>query len=353
MLNKALEKLRLRPFTELLGVDIGTTSIKVCVLKKTKDGIYLQKYAKKSYDKDLLHDGTIVDGPFVGRELKHLLQEENIKVTTAATALSSYTVITKRVTMPLLDEETLSKSIGLEVESVIPYPLRDIYYNYYLMGTEEDKEAMMSLLIVAAKKEIVDAYMNVFRLAGLNLLILDVDIFAVTNLVERIHSPQQFSVVAADIGASVTNIAILKNETIEFTREILIGGKYLTNEIAKAHKISHEEAEEKKLQAGGDVSEFFDDFVGNISSEMNKTVNFYVATKPRETVGKIYLTGGSSLVPGLKERIESETGIEVAFLDPSMCLQQQNGKSVRLGEGDQAFAPVALYLSSRVSDLEP
>lgn len=351
MIKKALEKLRLRPFTELLGVDIGTSSIKVCLLKKTKDGLSLQKYAKKSYETDLLHDGTIADGAFVASELKHLLQEQGIKVNAAATALSAYTVITKRVTMPLLDEETLSKSIGLEVESVIPYPLRDIYYNYYVMGAEDDKEAMMSLLIVAAKKEIVDAYINVFRLAGLNLLILDVDMFAMTNLIELIHGPQQFSVVAADIGASVTNVAIIKNEAIEFTREILIGGKYLTNEIAKTHKVSHEEAEEKKLNADG-VGELFDDFIGNVSSEMNKTVNFYVATKPRETVGKIYLTGGSSRIPGLKERIESETGIEVAFLDPSMCLSQ-NEKSVKLGEDDQAFAPVALYLSSRVSDLEP
>jgi type IV pilus assembly protein PilM len=352
MVTNALEKLGIRPFTELLGVDIGTTSIKVCVLKKAKDGFHLQKYAKKSYPKDLLHDGTIIDGPFVGHELKRLLHEQGVKVNAAATALSSYTVITKRVTMPLLDDETLSKSIGLEVESVIPYPLRDIYYNYYVMGAEDDKEAMMSLLIVAAKKEIVDAYVNVFRLAGLNLLILDVDVFAITNLIERIHGPQQFSVVAADIGASVTNIAILKNETIEFTREILIGGKYLTNEIAKTHGVTQQEAEEKKLTGDGDVRGLFNDFVGNVSSEMNKTVNFYVATKPRETVGKIYLTGGSCLVPGLKERIESDTGIEVAFLNPSTWLHR-NERSATLSDEDHAFAPVALYLSSRVGDLEP
>jgi type IV pilus assembly protein PilM len=350
MVSKALERFGLRPCTELLGVDIGTTSIKICVLKRTKDGFHLQKYAKKSYDTELLRDGTIVDGARVGAELKRLLAEHGIGVKAAATALSSYTVITKRVTMPLLDEETLGKSIELEVESVIPYPLRDIYYNYYLMA-DDNKEAMMSLLIVAAKKEIVDAYMNVFRIAGLNLLIVDVDIFAVTNLIERIHGPQQFSVVAADVGASVTNIAILKNETIEFTREILIGGKYLTNEIAKTHHVSREEAEEKKRIADGDVRGLLDEFIGNVSSEMNKTVNFYVATKPRETVGKIYLTGGSSLIPGLKERIESDTGIEVAFLDPSMCLSR-NGKDVMIGEDDQAFAPVALYLSSRVGDLD-
>lgn len=351
-MRSVLEKLGVRTINELLGVDIGTTSIKVCLLKRTKEGFKIHKYAKRSYEQDLLHDGTVVDGAFVAGQLKHLLNEQGIKVKAAATALSSYTVITKRVTMPFLDKETLEQSIGLEVESVIPYPLRDIYYNYYVMGAEEEKDSTMNLLIVAAKKEIVDSFMKVFSLAGLNLLVLDVDIFAVTNMVERIHGPQQFSVVAADIGASVTNIAILKGESIEFTREILIGGRYLTNEIAKAHRVDRSEAEEKKLVHGNEVQELVDDFVGNVSSEINKTVNFYVATKPRETVGKIYLTGGSSLVPGLKERIERETGIEVAFLDPSMFLTT-NGTGLTLDENDRFFMPVALYLSSRVSDLEP
>ncbi len=351
MLRQVVDKLRIRPFTELLGVDIGTTSIKVCVLKKSKEGLFLQKFAKRSYDKDLLHDGTIADDAFLAGELKRLLSEQDIKATAAAAALSSYTVITKRMTMPLLDDVTLGKSIGLEVESVIPYPLRDIYYNYNVMSTEDEKDPMMNLLIVAAKKEIVDAYMNVFRLAGLKLLILDVDIFAMTNLIELMHGPQQYSVVAADIGASVTNIAILKNETIEFTREILIGGKHLTNEIVKTCRVTPQEAEDKKLNHDEDISELFDDFIGNVSSEMNKTVNFYMATKPRETVGKIYLTGGSSRIPGLRERIEHETGVDVALLDPSSCLKQ-NGRTIELSQEDQAFAPVALYLSSRVSDLE-
>ena len=351
MLNQALEKLRVRPATELLGVDIGTTSIKVCLLRKSKDGFSLQKFAKRSYEKDLLHDGTIADSAFVASELKSLLLDQGIKVKAAATALSSYTVITKRVTMPLLDEETLNKSIGLEVEGVIPYPLRDIYYNYNVMGAGEDKEALMSLLIVAAKKEIVDAYIDVFRRAGLNLLILDVDIFAMTNLIGHVYGPQNFTVLAADIGASVTNLAILKNESIEFTREILIGGKYLTSEIAKKYNVSQQEAEEKKVSQDADISDLVDEFVGNVSSEMNKTVNFYMATKPRETVGRIYLSGGSSRIPGLKERIEGETGVEVVLLDASLWLKQ-NGKSPQLGQDDQAFAPVALYLSSRVSDLE-
>jgi type IV pilus assembly protein PilM len=204
---------------------------------------------------------------------------------------------------------------------------------------------MMNLLVVAAKKEIVDGYMNAFDLAGLDLSVLDVDIFAVTNLLDEIYKPKGFSVLAADVGASVTNIAIVKEVNVEFTREILIGGKYVTGEIAKRQNVSYREAEERKLNASPDVTDLLQDFISNVSSEINKTVNFYVATKPRETVGRIYLTGGSSRVAGLKERVQKETGIEVEFLDPFLFVE--SGAAGAVAEEEKYSVPVALYLSSR------
>ena len=186
------------------------------------------------------------------------------------------------------------------MENIIPFPLNEIYYSYYKMGADEDREGMMNLLIVAAKKEIVEDYVRTFDQAGLDLAVLDVDIFAITNLVEHIYHPKGFSVLAADVGASVTNIAIVKDLDIEFTREILVGGKFVTNEIARSHNLSYREAEEQKLEAKEAAAPFLEDFVSNVSSEINKTINFYLATKPRETVGAIYLTGGSSRVAGLE-----------------------------------------------------
>lgn len=332
-----------------MGVDIGTASVKVCLLKKTKAGDFvLSKMASKSYDKDLLHDGNIIDSTFVAQELKNLLSENGITTKLAASALSSYSVITKRVAMPFLEKEALESSIQLEVENIIPFPLKEIYYNYYVMGIDEEKEGMMNLLIVAAKKEIVDGYIETFDIAGLDLRVLDVDIFAITNLIEQIYQPKGFSVLAADIGASVTNIAIVKEVNIEFTREILIGGKYVSSEIARLHKLTPRQAEEKKLNIDTDVAELVQDFVSNISSEINKTVNFYVATKPRETVGKIYLTGGSSRVPGLKEQVEKETGIDVEFLNPFLFLT--GGGIEGTHEGQEFLLPVAFYLSTRMDE---
>jgi len=348
MANRILNKLGLARENEIVGVDIGAASIKMCLLKKMKEGGYtLSATAHRSYDEDLLHDGNIIDGAFIGRELKSMAASSGIKIRTAASALSSYSVITKRVAMPFLEKEALEESVRLEVENIIPFPLKEIYYSYYIMGMDEEKEGMMNLLVVAAKKEIVDGYMTAFDLAGLDLAVLDVDIFAVTNLLDEIYKPKGFSVLAADVGASVTNIAIVKEVNVEFTREILIGGKYVTGEIAKQQKVDYKEAEERKLKGGNDVAELLRDFVSNVSSEINKTVNFYVATKPRETVGKIYLTGGSSRVSGLKGQIEKETGIEVEFLDPFRFVASGGTAEAEMDEDRKFSAPVALYLSAR------
>jgi type IV pilus assembly protein PilM len=338
--------LAFRKASQLVGVDIGTASIKVCLVDQTKEGgLVCSKMVGKSYDEDLLHEGNIVDRIFVAQELKSLLDMNGISATVAASALSSYSVITKRVNMPFLEKEALQNSIQLEVENIIPFPLKDIYYSYYPMGMDEEKQNMMNLLIVAAKKEIVDGYAKTFELAKLDLAILDVDIFGITNLIEQIYHPKDFSVIAVDIGASVTNIAIMKDVNIEFTREILIGGRYVTNEIAGLQRITYKQAEEEKCGAGSNVSEVLEEFVVNISSEINKTINFYVATKPRETVGKVYLTGGSALIPGLKEQIEKETEIPVEFLDPFLLFQDRARSDVQ--GGSQFNMPVALYLSSR------
>ena len=86
-----------------------------------------------------------------------------------------------------------------------------------------------------------------------------------------------------------------------------------------------------------------------VSSEIMKTINFYTATKPRETVGKVYLTGGSSLLPGLKERVAQDTGAEVLFLDPLLLLPEKERGDYQ--QNESVFMPVALYLSSRIGDV--
>lgn len=336
---------------ELVGIDIGTTTIKICALKNTKGFFSVEKVVLKTYDQDLLNDGHIVDIDFLANELKDIFEENKIKCRNVACALSSYSVISKKITIPFLQEEELERTIGVEVENAIPFPMRDIYYNYYLMGADAEKQSMMNVKIVAAKKEIVDAYVTAFNMADLSLQIVDVDIFDISNLVEQIYSPKEHSVVIVDIGASVTNIAILNGEDIEFTREILVGGKYLTNLIQKSARLNYKNAEEKKLSADSNIVYLFEDFIFNIASEINKTVRFYLATKPKENIGKIYVTGGSSLLPGLKEKIVEDSGIQVEVIDPFLLAQSGDVQN-EMYENLKEFMAVPLYLSTRITDIQ-
>lgn len=340
----------IRQVDELVGIDIGTTSIKLCTLKNVKNVLTLQNIIRKTYEQDLLSDGHIVDLEFVAQELRQIFSDNKIKGKNVACALSSYSVITKKINMPFSEESALQKMVDTEVENVIPFPLKDIYYSYYVMGVDPEKENTVNVQIVAVKKEIVDGYLAAFNMAGLHLQILDVDIFAVTNIIEQIYSPRDFSVVAVDIGASVTNIAILKGENIEFTREILMGGKYLTGQIEKTTKLSYKEAENKKISGDSDVLYLFEDFIFNIASEISKTVKFYLATKPKESIEIIYLTGGSSLVQGLKEKITEDTGVAVEVVNPFMILKEDESK-IRMYDEFREFMVVPLYLSTRVTDL--
>jgi type IV pilus assembly protein PilM len=252
--------------------------------------------------------------------------------------------------MPFLKEEELENSVSIEVESVIPFPLKDIYYSYYVIGVAEEKQDMMDVQVVAAKKEIIDGYIKAFTEAGLHLQLVDVDIFCLTNLIEMIYAPKDIAIVVADIGASVTNIAIIKGERIEFTREILVGGQYLTNQIEKSLKLTYNEAEGKKLSGDGEISHLYEDFIYNISSEISKTINFYTSTKTRERIDKIYLTGGTAMLKGLKETIQENAQIDVEFVNPFLLVNEDVDKIETYKNFRESIA-VALYLSSRAVDI--
>ena len=338
----------IKQIDELVGIDIGTTSIKICSLGNMKGLFSIRNIVKKTYEQELISDGHIVDIEFLAQEIKSIFQENNIKSKNVACALSSYSVISKKINMPQMEEDALENMISSEVENAIPFPMKDIYYTYSVIGPDPERANTMNVKIVAVKREIVDAYIAAFNMAGLSLHILDVDMFGISNVVEQVYSPREYSVLIVDIGASVTNIAILNGENIEFTREILMGGKYLTSQIQKSIKVKYKEAEEKKIMADADVTYLFEDFIFNISSEINKTVRFYLATKPKENIGKIFVTGGSSLLPGIREKIVDETGIPVEVIDPFLLIADANPA---LYDELKEVMVVPMYLSMRVLEL--
>lgn len=348
---------------ELIGIDIGTSAIKVGVIKKTKEGFELINLARKTYKENLLSDGVIIDDIFVAREIKNIISTNNIKSSIAACALSSYCVIIKKARLPIFEEKgiTTKKSsklvfddtalIEAEIENAIPFPLKEINYSYHVLGLDKEDENFVNVLFVAAKKEIIDGFVNTFREAGLNLVMLDIDILSLINLVEQAYGYIDSPNLIVDIGASVMNMAIVKGESIEFTREIMLGGRFLTEQIEKALKIPFEEAEKKKIEADPEITYLFEDFIFNISSEINKTINFYLSTKPNETISKIYMTGGCSLLAGLKEKVYEDTNTEVEMIDPFILVGGKDIVRADIYKEYRDFSAISMQLSTRIDDI--
>jgi len=176
---------------------------------------------------------------------------------------SSYSVIAKRVSVPFLDEGALENTMNLEVESVIPFPLKDIYYSYYVVGADEERGAMLNVQIVAAKKGNNRWLHEDIRYGWSGPPIPGCGYLRGYEPYEQIYNPKEMSVVVVDIGASITNIAIMKEENVEFTREVLVGGRQLTSQIEKTMMLSYKEAEEKKIAGDKAVFYLFEDFIFN------------------------------------------------------------------------------------------
>jgi type IV pilus assembly protein PilM len=177
------------------------------------------------------------------------------------------------------------------------------------------------VLIVAAKKDVTSSYVSVINEIGLNPVVVDVDVFALENMYEINYPESEGLVALVNIGASVTNINILKDGVSIFTRDITTGGNQFTDWIIKDLGLSFEEAEKMKASMReGEVTQELEGLTHNfndlICGEIKRTLEFFSSTLWRSKVGNILVGGGSSKVHGLKDVLADMTEANVDFMNP-------------------------------------
>ena len=187
----------------------------------------------------------------------------------------------------------------------------------------------MDVLLVAAKRDLIDDYVQVISEAGLNSVIIDVASFAVENAFEMNYDVPVDDVVAlVNIGAQVVNINVIQNGVPAFTRDITTGGNQYTEEIQKALSISFDEAERIKLGGGGGAAEQNQEVVpqeveqairavtDTLVGEIARSLDFFTATSVESRIGKVYLSGGGARISGLDAAFHERTGLDVEIMNP-------------------------------------
>ncbi|MBI4369432.1 MAG: type IV pilus assembly protein PilM [Elusimicrobia bacterium] len=329
------------PSKPMVAIDIGTFSLKLISMKLSGPSWVIEAAASREVPaQDLPMEGEERNS-FIGREVRALFEATKIKNALVATNISGSSVIVREAKLPALPHEELEKSLSFEAEPFIPFDIKEVSLDYHIISdiTEEGQRKYETIL-VAAKKDLIENRLGVLSIAGLSPAVVDVDAFALSNLMSLKPEILRETIIVCNIGETVTNLAILEKGTPRLVRDVAVAGSAFTRalhnamgwEIAKVLQAKHEvgiildEAEKAKLSSSSDgeeklkISEICCGVASDLFGEISKSVDFYLTHGVERSINRIYLTGGGSLLKNLIPFAGSQMSMPVELFNPFSLL---------------------------------
>jgi type IV pilus assembly protein PilM len=314
----------------IIGVDIGSHAVKVCQIQKAGSDYRLVSVGSAAVPPGAVEDGVLQDPDEVAKVIDELFKNLKIKSKRVGISISGYSVIVKKINLEVMGDEELDEYIAEEAEQYIPFDIDDVYLDYQVIRAGNDEFDRSDVMLVAAKKEVIDDYLDMLQELKLLPVLVDVDGFALENIWEC-ASNRQDNVALVDIGASKMNINIIADGASVLARDVVVGSEQLTSQIANTLDIGFEKAEKLKLghiPAGEyqeELEEIFTQTCTQWVLEIKKAIDLYIANNPDKPLVSLVLSGGGSKVRGLKQYIAAETGLDVVAFNPfsSMKLNEK------------------------------
>ncbi len=310
----------------IVGLDIGSSSIKVVECAAKSRGFELVRFGRAPLPPEAIVQGAFLNSGAIVEAIQEAMGQAGIKAKNVATAVSGHSVIVKKIALPTMTRDELEESIRWEAEQYIPFDINEVNLDFQILDSG-DSEGQMDVLLVAAKKDLIDDYVNVITEAGFTPSVIDVAAFAMTNAFEANYAVGPDEVVAlVNIGSQVVNINILSGGVPAFTRDIATGGDVYTEEIQKTLSVSWEEAERMKI-GGSDpdeaqevvpqeVEQAMRNVTDTVLGEISRSLDFFSATSAESRISRVVLCGGGALVSGLDTAFQGKTNLPVERLNP-------------------------------------
>lgn len=308
--------------TSLVGLDIGSRTIKAAEIIETKKGQVLKKFGMTDIAPGLIEEGTINDPEDVAESIRQLFKAYSIKKRNVALSIGGYSVIVKKINVQTMAEEQLQESIQFEAEQYIPFDISDVNLDFQILGPNQNNPNQMNVFLVAAKKEMVNDYVNLVNLAGLNPCIVDVEAFALQNIFEVNYDTEDENIALIDIGASKTSLNILKGSSSVFMRDVSLGCGQINQKIISLINCSFEEADEIKLGhqpdkiSKEDMKEITSTIVSDWCTEIRRALDFFYSTYPDDQIKRIVLSGGGGNIAEFRELLAAEASAAVETINP-------------------------------------
>lgn len=319
----------------ILGLDISSTTVKLIEL--VEDG-GKGKYRVECMAVEPLPDGAVVeknisDVDAVGETIAKAVKKSGTKVKHAAVAVAGSAVITKIITMPSdIDEGNLEEQIEAEADQYIPYPLDEINLDFEVLGETEGNPETIDVLLAASRSENIEMRAEALAIGGLKAKVIDVEAYTIEKssslLATGFDDASDKIIAVLDVGATMTSLNIIRNNTLLYTREQSFGGKQLTEEVMRRYGLSYEEAGKLKKLGGlpdNYIPDVLEPFKETIGQQVSRFLQFFFTSGDHNSVDLVALAGGCSSIPGIDELVESHVDTKTIIANPfiNMSLSDQ------------------------------
>jgi type IV pilus assembly protein PilM len=305
----------------IVGLDIGSSAVKLVELKGGKGGSYsLVHAAHAPLSPEAIVEGTVMDSSLVVEAAQRVIQEQSIKNPSFGISLSGLSVAIRKIQVPAMSDAELAESIHWEAEQYLPFDVNEVNLDYVVLGSDADT---MDVLLVAAKKDRIADYTGIVSQLGKVPALVDVDVFALQNAYELNYGTASDRVVAlVNIGAHIMNVNIVAYGQSVFWRDIVFGGNAYTEAIQRELNLTREQAEAVKTgeQLGDHSPQTILGILNGVSedlaAELQKTFEFFYTTSSHEKVEELVLAGGSCHVLNLEAVLKEKLGARVEIMNP-------------------------------------
>jgi type IV pilus assembly protein PilM len=336
-----------------LGIDIGTTSIKIVELGRSGDNIELKNYAEyhRVHNKKTFPFQTNSFSFFeeeVAEKLKALLKAAMVDTKEATFSLPSFSGFFTTLDLPKMPLEEIEEAVKYQSYQYIPLPLQEVFLDWTLMQGEGDNENKIKILLAAIPKDLVEKYKNVARMVGISIKALEIESFAEAR---SLLGDNKDPVVIVNIGDRATNIIVVDNGYVRVSHSLEYAGFHVTKTLSQGLDVSFVRAEELKQQrglqkeVGSLVSMPIFSVVDKIIFGMQKAANVYLSKTPNKQIQKIILSGGTAKMPGLVDYFNMKTQIKTEVGQPFYKINfQESLKSTIENIGPSFSVAVGLAL---------
>lgn len=342
----------------VIGLDIGSTSVRALQLSEQGSGYRIEHFAIEPVSEGVVVEKSVQDIEAISSAIQRAITRSGSTAKSCAIAVSGSAVFTKTISLPSdLAEADVESQVQIEANQYVPYPLDEVSLDFEVLGPSPRNADLVDILLAASKSENVESRQDALDAAGLRAKVVDVEAFAIANAFELMRERDGLSKSEAvgvfDIGFDLTTLLVLRGGRVIYTRDHPFGGHQLVEETMRRYEMTAEQATffERGEEGPEDFEvEVLEPFQLNVVHQISRALQFFASSNEYSPISTIYLSGGSAALKGLASMVQEELGLTTRVADPVSGLDLAPSVAVSALKKNASNLMVAMGLALRGFD---